>query len=120
MTQAFSRGTAHPRHTLTARAAARHLGISDAWLSTLRSEGRGPPFIKIGSRCWYDPDDLDSWRATPKGLVCKIKAVVTMAAEFTHYRVLLPPELTTSTNGGVGELIVRTSPLKEGGPRSTE
>jgi predicted DNA-binding transcriptional regulator AlpA len=46
---------------LSVKEAARHLGISKSLLDKLRMLGRGPQFIKIGSRVLYDIDDLESW-----------------------------------------------------------
>ena len=41
--------------------AARLIGLSPATLSTLRTRGGGPPFLKVGSRVVYDPADLEKW-----------------------------------------------------------
>ena len=46
--------------------AARHLGLSPAYLYKLRAKGGGPPFHKIGSVIVYDVDDLDIWLANNK------------------------------------------------------
>ena len=121
-------GAEHPEHTLTARMAARYLGFSDAWLSALRTEGRGPRFIKVGSRYWYSRPDLDQWREVSQAKlpVCKIlglspapgnslpwyKPAEPTYGEFTRYRVVLPPELTSAANGGFAELVVQTSERK--------
>jgi predicted DNA-binding transcriptional regulator AlpA len=41
--------------------AAHYLGVSLSWLDKSRMTGRGPAFIKIGSRIVYDVADLDSY-----------------------------------------------------------
>lgn len=41
--------------------AARYLGLSYSTLCTWRSTGRGPWFIKAGSRVVYRKSDIDVW-----------------------------------------------------------
>lgn len=41
--------------------AADRLGVSVSYLNKLRLSGRGPRFIKLGSRVSYDPADLAAW-----------------------------------------------------------
>jgi hypothetical protein len=49
---------------LSAKEAAAHLGVSEAYLAKLRSEGGGCPYVKIGTRCLYHPDDLAAYVAS--------------------------------------------------------
>jgi excisionase family DNA binding protein len=39
------------------------LGISRTAIYSLRNEGSGPPFIRIGNRVRYRPSDVDTWLA---------------------------------------------------------
>lgn len=42
--------------------AARHLGIAEQTLRGWRAEGRGPPYVKIGSKLVrYRAADLEAW-----------------------------------------------------------
>lgn len=43
-------------------AAARITGLAVATLTTLRSRGGGPPFIKYGRAVRYRAEDLRAWR----------------------------------------------------------
>lgn len=47
-----------PRHTAT------RLCVSPHTLAKWRVTGDGPPFIKIGSRVFYDESDVALWVAT--------------------------------------------------------
>jgi predicted DNA-binding transcriptional regulator AlpA len=49
------------RKMLTAVEAARYCGLSASTFAKYRLYGGGPSFIKLGSRCLYDPIDLDTW-----------------------------------------------------------
>jgi Helix-turn-helix domain len=53
---------------LTASAAAKYLGgldaISEKTLAQWRSQGKGPPFLKIGARVLYAKSDLDKYIAS--------------------------------------------------------
>ena len=46
--------------------AADRLGVSASYLNKLRVQGGGPPFVKMGARVGYDPDDLSKWIASQK------------------------------------------------------
>jgi excisionase family DNA binding protein len=46
---------------LTVLEAATYVGLSASTLNQMRSEGRGPRYIKLGSRVVYDSADLDRW-----------------------------------------------------------
>ena len=37
------------------------LGVSRTAVYSLRYEGKGPPFIRIGNRVRYRPQDVDAW-----------------------------------------------------------
>lgn len=37
------------------------LGVSRTAVYSLRYEGKGPPFIRIGNRVRYRPQDVDTW-----------------------------------------------------------
>ena len=41
--------------------AARHLGLSASTLNKMRSEGRGPRYMRLGSRVFYRRQDLDAY-----------------------------------------------------------
>ena len=62
MSAAITRATEGGR-LLSAKETAAFLGVSEAYLAKLRSEGGGCPFIKIGTRCLYSPDDLATFVA---------------------------------------------------------
>lgn len=51
---------AYPDGRLDTENAARFLGLSPKTLAIMRSEGRGPSFIKQG-RIFYYLDDLQAW-----------------------------------------------------------
>lgn len=53
--------TASPPKLLNVGAAAAALGVSESWLNKSRLTGQGPSFIRVGTRCLYDPDDLTAW-----------------------------------------------------------
>jgi predicted DNA-binding transcriptional regulator AlpA len=46
---------------LTVKDAAIYVGLSRATLDIWRGKGRGPRYIKLGSRVVYDTGDLDRW-----------------------------------------------------------
>ena len=46
--------------------AAEFLGLSVAFLNRLRSEGGGPLYSRLGTRCLYDVSDLEDWFASRK------------------------------------------------------
>lgn len=41
--------------------AAEYLGISASTLDKMRHEGRGPRYLKLGGRVFYQVEDLDSY-----------------------------------------------------------
>lgn len=41
--------------------AAEHLGCSASHLNTMRSQGRGPRYLRLGSRVFYRRGDLDAY-----------------------------------------------------------
>lgn len=50
-----------PMRLVSTKIAARHLGISPAYLEKLRVTGGGCIYRKIGSRVLYDMADLEAW-----------------------------------------------------------
>ena len=46
---------------VTARVAARYVGLSESTLAKLRLNGNGPVYCKLGRRVVYRPVDLDQW-----------------------------------------------------------
>jgi predicted DNA-binding transcriptional regulator AlpA len=46
---------------LTEADASRLLGLAPATLRNMRTQGRGPAFIKVGGLVRYRPDDLVDW-----------------------------------------------------------
>ena len=44
------------------RSASRIVGLAPATLTTLRTRGGGPPFVKLGRRVFYRVQDLRAWR----------------------------------------------------------
>jgi len=46
---------------VTARVAARYVGLSESTLAKLRLNGNGPVYCKLGRRVVYRPVDLDHW-----------------------------------------------------------
>lgn len=51
-----------PDGRMTARDAARYLGLAEKTLAMWRCNGKGPKYIKRG-RVFYFRDDLDAWLA---------------------------------------------------------
>ena len=51
-------------NVVTARAAAKLVGLSESTLAKLRLNGNGPPYCKLGRRVVYRPSDLDAWLAS--------------------------------------------------------
>jgi hypothetical protein len=45
------------------KSAARHLGVSEAFLERKRCTGGGPAYVKLGARVTYRRADLDAWIA---------------------------------------------------------
>ena len=41
--------------------AASHLGLQKSTLDKWRSEGCGPPFVRVGRLVMYRPEDLNDW-----------------------------------------------------------
>jgi predicted DNA-binding transcriptional regulator AlpA len=46
---------------ITAKVAARYVGLSVSTLAKLRLNGNGPTYCKLGRRVVYRPVDLDQW-----------------------------------------------------------
>lgn len=51
---------------LTADEVAEILGVHKQTVSVWRKEKRGPRYLKIGNRVYYDPQDLDAWLESRK------------------------------------------------------
>jgi hypothetical protein len=51
----------YPDGRLDGRNASAYLGLSEKTLACMRSTGDGPEFIKLGKRCFYQRETLDSW-----------------------------------------------------------
>jgi len=49
------------RPKLTRQQCADYLGITVASLDDLTYRRKGPPYLKIGRRIRFDPDDVDRW-----------------------------------------------------------
>ncbi|MDG9986851.1 helix-turn-helix domain-containing protein [Stenotrophomonas sp. GD04024] len=48
-----------PAPRLRVSEAAQYLGLSTSTLDKMRMEGRGPRYLKVGSRVFYRPEDLE-------------------------------------------------------------
>lgn len=46
---------------VTAKVAARYVGLSESTLAKARLNGNGPLYCKLGRRVVYRPTDLDQW-----------------------------------------------------------
>jgi len=46
---------------VTARVAAKFVGLSESTLAKLRLNGNGPTYLKLGRRVVYRPSDLEQW-----------------------------------------------------------
>jgi predicted DNA-binding transcriptional regulator AlpA len=46
---------------ITAKTAARYVGLSESTLAKLRLNGNGPVYCKLGRRVVYRPVDLEQW-----------------------------------------------------------
>lgn len=58
--------TAHPTERtpiLTPRVLASRWDMSQGHLANLRSEGSGPPYVKLGSRILYRLEDVENYEA---------------------------------------------------------
>jgi predicted DNA-binding transcriptional regulator AlpA len=57
------RGFAMPDmpRVITAKVAARYVGLSESTLAKLRLNGNGPIYCKLGRRVVYRPADLEQW-----------------------------------------------------------
>ena len=53
-----------PDGRLTALDAAAYCGISYKSMALYRSQGNGPPFVKLGKSVFYHKADLDAWLAS--------------------------------------------------------
>ena len=58
--------TAQAPRYLSVQAAALHLGYSPRQMARMRSEGRGPAYVRAGARVTYDLRDLDRWASAQK------------------------------------------------------
>ena len=60
----MSQAQAQPQYLTAAEVVSRYNGnISTRTLANWRTNGDGPPFVKIGGRVLYRATDLDSWEA---------------------------------------------------------
>ncbi len=41
--------------------AAKSIGISTATLNSMRTQGNGPEYIKLGHAVWYEPEAIKKW-----------------------------------------------------------
>ncbi len=48
---------------LSPEEAAPRVGVAEKTLANWRVLGRGPKFIRAGSRIAYDPADIEAWKA---------------------------------------------------------
>ena len=62
----MSESTTSPSALLSARDAAKHLGISTRTLWSITAPRGTLPVVKIGARCLYDPADLQRYVETQK------------------------------------------------------
>jgi predicted DNA-binding transcriptional regulator AlpA len=46
---------------LTVLQAATYVGLAKSTLNHMRTAGKGPRFLKLGTRVVYDTKDLDAW-----------------------------------------------------------
>ncbi len=46
---------------VTAKVAAKFVGLSESTLAKLRLNGNGPAYCKLGRRVLYRPSDLEQW-----------------------------------------------------------
>ena len=121
-------GAAHDDHPLTTKAVAALLGMSEVWLANLRSAGKGPRFIRVGTRVYYSSADVDQWKSSVSVDAPAVRVVgdalstpeETLAwycpepemdyagspARERVFRVDLPRELATVANGGIGYLVL--------------
>lgn len=51
---------------LTPEETARRVRLKESTLAARRVTGDGPPFVKLGSRVFYDEHDVDVWIAARK------------------------------------------------------
>jgi len=49
---------------LNVKKASQYLGLSTGTLNKMRCEGRGPRYLKLGSRVFYRRQDLDTYLST--------------------------------------------------------
>lgn len=65
-----------PDGRITARDAANYLGLSYKTLACQRSNGDGPPYIKLGKAVFYRKHDLDEWTAS-----CRVRSTAEYRAK---------------------------------------
>jgi DNA-binding transcriptional MerR regulator len=51
------------RKLLLTEKVAQHLDLSPRTLERWRHRGIGPPWLEVGGRVRYDPDDVEEWKA---------------------------------------------------------
>lgn len=51
----------YPDGRMDAKSAVAYTGLSYKTMAVQRSQGVGPPFIKLGKSIFYRKDDLDAW-----------------------------------------------------------
>lgn len=49
------------KNRVTVDVAAKYIGLAPHTLSKMRSEGRGPRYLKVGNRVFYRLSDLDAY-----------------------------------------------------------
>ena len=50
-----------PDGRMSRRDAARYLGLKERTLAAWAMEGKGPPVVRVGSRCFYRRKDIDDF-----------------------------------------------------------
>lgn len=61
MTKRNDKTTGLHERLLTPEQAAAYLHLNPRTLANWRSRRQGPPYIRCGRMCLYDPADLDAW-----------------------------------------------------------
>ena len=132
------RGAAHDAYPLSTKAVAAQLGMSEVWLANLRSKGKGPRYVRVGTRVFYSPEDVAQWRRATDLEAPAVRVVLpelrdadlTVSCEWysappaMNYepapprdriiKVDLPSELATVANQGVGYLVLAPEPAEPG------
>lgn len=95
---------------LDARRAADFLGLSPSTLAKWRVSGRGPSFVKLGSRVAYRTDDLEAW------LAAQVRRSTSDSASSAVHQRRVQPVAKSEGAGCGGPVRIRPTGARGGRP----